>query len=90
MTPMEVQTLIAAIGGLGLLFTALATLITTRATKTKVDVVETNTNATNSALSTKVDMLHAALLLKAETSPAAPPQAAPPAPPTLPGPPAAH
>jgi hypothetical protein len=76
MTPTEIQTLVTALAAFAAAFAALVAYLT----KQQVAVVKEQTNSTNLALTAKVDELHAALLLKAETSPALPPSA-------LPGPP---
>jgi hypothetical protein len=84
MTPMEIQTLVAAIGGFGLLATAIATYLNTRAVRVKVNTIDKNTNGAQTVMAAKIDQLHATLMPKV----AAP--AAPPPPSALPGPPAAQ
>jgi hypothetical protein len=79
MTPTEVQTLVTAVVGL----VAAISAYLAYQTKQQVAVVEKNTNSTNATLTAKVEELHAALLVKAETSPALPPATT--ISPTLPG-----
>jgi hypothetical protein len=81
-TPVEVQTIISAVVGLVVAISAYITYLT----KQQVVEVKHQTDGQNTALTAKVEELHAALLVKAETSPALPPPTGP-APVALPGPP---
>jgi hypothetical protein len=85
LTDVEIQTIVTAIGAIGLLATAIATYLNSRTIKTTAITIEKNTNSTLSALTaranTAVDQRATAVELAARPeAPTAPP-------PTLPGPP---
>ena len=86
----QIQTIVTAIGAIGLLATAIATYLNSRTIKQTAQVIEKNTNSTLSALTAKADAANdqRATAVELAARPSIPAAATVPTPtPKLPGPP---
>ena len=86
----QIQTIVTAIGAIGLLATAIATYLNSQTIKKTAQVIEKNTNSTLSALTARADTAidQRATAVELAARPGIPAAATvPTSPPTLPGPP---